>query len=209
MSAIYNIVAGQNRERLAGLGGGIFAVVMTLLVLDLHVPSVEAVSSEQDLLGALGELSLRLLPYVMSFMTLGIFWVGQQTQLNQFERSDRNLTWIHLGFLLAVTLMPFSTGLLAEFPTYRTALVIYWLNILVLGIALYVSWWYAWRAGLVREDTPPDMKAATERRIIYAQGLYAFGALLCVFNTYVSIVFIILVQLNYVFAPKVGPLYRL
>ena len=209
MSAIYNIVAGQNRERLAGLSDGIFAVVMTLLVLDLRVPSVEAVSSEQELLGALGELSVRLLPYVMSFMTLGIFWVGQQTQLNQFVRSDRNLTWIHLGFLLAVTLMPFSTGLLAEFPTYRTALVIYWLNILVLGLALYVSWWYAWRAGLVREDTSPDMKAATERRIIYAQGLYAFGALLCVFNTYVSIVFIILVQLNYVFAPKVGPLYRL
>jgi uncharacterized membrane protein len=47
----------------------------------------------------------RLLPYAMSFLTLGIFWVGQQTQLSSFTRSTRALTWIHLAFLLAVTLI--------------------------------------------------------------------------------------------------------
>jgi uncharacterized membrane protein len=57
----------------------------------------------------------------MSFLTLGIFWVGQQAQLSTFTRSDRALTWIHLTFLLTVTLMPFSTGLLAEDTTYRLA----------------------------------------------------------------------------------------
>ena len=60
---------------------------------------------------ATGKLLPAFVPYFMSFLTLGIFWVGQQTQLNRFARSDRNLTWIHLGFLLAVSLMPFSTGL--------------------------------------------------------------------------------------------------
>src|SRR5205807_1860197 len=113
MSTIYNRIAGQSLERLAALSDGIFAVAMTLLVLDLHVPPSESIGTEQDLLNALGSLSPRLLTYLMSFMTLGIFWVGQQTQLNHFARSDRNLAWIHIGFLLAVTLMPFSTGLLA------------------------------------------------------------------------------------------------
>lgn len=65
--------------------------------------------------------------YSMSFMTLGICWVGQQTRLNHVARSNRDLAGIHLGFLLAVALMPFSTGLLAEFITYRLALVA-WLN---------------------------------------------------------------------------------
>jgi uncharacterized membrane protein len=66
--------------------------------------------------------------------------VGQQTQLNHLARSDRELTWIHLAFLFAVTLMPFSTRLLNEFLSYRTALLGYWANILILGVALYFSW---------------------------------------------------------------------
>lgn len=67
-------------------------------------------------------LSPRLVVYVMTFMTLGIFWVGQQTQLNQLARSDRGLTWIHLAFLFTVSMTPFSTTLLAKYTTYRTAL---------------------------------------------------------------------------------------
>jgi uncharacterized membrane protein len=137
----YNRIAGQSLERLAALSDGIFAVAMTLLVLDLHVPvskviHVEqalwvngAIQSEQVLWNALSSLAPNLLTYLMSFLTLGIFWVGQQTQLNHLASSDRNLAWIQLAFLLAVTLMPFSTGLLSAFITYRMALVVYWLNI--------------------------------------------------------------------------------
>src|SRR5256885_1966401 len=83
----------------------------------------ESIRSEHGLWHALGDLSPRLLAYFMSFLTLGIFWVGQQTQLSQFARGNRDLAWIHLTFLLAVSLMPFSTGLLAEFITYRIALI--------------------------------------------------------------------------------------
>jgi uncharacterized membrane protein len=76
------------------------------------------------LLAALGELAPRLMIYLMSFLTLGIFWVGQQTQLSHFARSDRHLTWIHLAFLFTISLMPFSTALMAEFITLRTALLL-------------------------------------------------------------------------------------
>ena len=51
----------------------------------------------------------------MSFMTLGIFWNGQQTQLNHFARGNRDIAWIHLAFLACITFMPFSTQLLADF----------------------------------------------------------------------------------------------
>ena len=138
----------------------------------------------------------------MSFLTLGIFWVGQQSQLNHLARSDRHLSWIHLGFLFAVTLSPFSTMLLAEFMVYRAALLVYWINILLLGVILYGSWGYALRAGLVKDDIPADVPAAICRRIMTGQALYAAGALLCVINTYWSVAFILLVQLNYAIAPS-------
>jgi uncharacterized membrane protein len=145
----------------------------------------------------------------MSFLTLGIFWVGQQTQLYHFTRSNRDLTWLHLGFLLFVSLLPFSTALLSEFITYRVALLIYWLNILLLGFWLLVAWRYSAHAGLRRQDVTPEVSSATERRILVAQALYALGAALCVINTYVSIAVIVLVQLNYVIAPRVLRLNRL
>lgn len=197
MKFSYNQIAGQNAERLAAMSDGIFAVAMTLLLLELRVPARDLVHSEADLRHALALLSPQLLVYVMSFITLGIFWVGQQTQLNHLARSDRELTWIHLTFLFAVTLMPFSTRLLIEFLAYRTALLAYWANILALGVVLYASWGHATKAGLVKEDIPANVPPAICRRILIGQSLYAFGALLCVFNTYWSIAFIVLVQLNY------------
>ena len=89
MKFSYNQIAGQNAERLAAMSDGIFAVAMTLLLLELRVPARDLVHSEADLRHALALLSPQLLVYVMSFITLGIFWVGQQTQLNHLARSDR------------------------------------------------------------------------------------------------------------------------
>ena len=198
----YNQIAGRSVERLAALSDGIFAVAMTLLVLDLRVPLVGVIHSERDLWHALGAAAPQIVMYMMTFLTLGIFWIGQQTLLNHLSRSDRGLTWLHLAFLFAVTLMPFSTRLLAEFAAYRAALIVYWANIVLLGATLYFSWGCAVRGGLVKNDVSPEIIAAICRRIISGQSLYAFGALLCLFNTYWSIAFIVVVQLNYAIAPR-------
>jgi len=206
--AQYSLVAGRSLERLAALSDGIFAVAMTLLVLELHVPVLEAVHSLAPLWtpGALdqervlGEALQRLAPsmstYLMSFLTLGIFWLGQQAQLNHFGHSTRVLSWIHLGFLCAVSLMPFSTALLAAFITYRLALAVYWLNLLLLGVLLLASIRYAERAGLLREDVSPDARLLHTRRIVGYQVVYALAFGLCVLNTYVSITALIALQLH-------------
>ena len=202
MPRSYNHLAGQSVERVAALSDGIFGVAMTLLLLELHVPLRDAVADETALVHALVAMLPQLLVYLMSFITLGIFWVGQQTQLSHLRRSDRHLTWIHLVFLFAITLIPFSTRLLAEFVTFRTALLAYWLNILFLGGLLYASWRRAKSSGFIVPDLSEDAQAAICRRIVIAQALYALGAVLCLINTYVSIGFIVLVQLNYAVAPR-------
>ena len=214
MSTRYAGIAGRSLERLAALSDGIFAVAMTLLVLDLRVPVVEASrgqrplwaagasSAERALWEALVRLSPRLLTYGLSFLTLGIFWLGQQTQLHYSARSDRGLAWRHLAFLFAVALMPFSTSMLAEFITYRLALVAYWLNLVVLGLTLLVAWRYAARTGLLTEEATPDVRAAVERRIVVYQALYAGCVLVGGVNTYASIALLVVLQLNSAAAPR-------
>jgi uncharacterized membrane protein len=175
---------------------------MTLLVLDLHIPTAAQVHSERELFASLAALGPQWVAYGMSFLTLGIFWAGQQTQLNHIEEGSRDLTWIHLGFLFTITLMPLSTRLLAEFITCRSALGIYWLNILAPGAMLYWSWKHATRANLIKADTPNEVRSSICRRITIAQSLYAAGAALCFVSTWVSIAVIVLVQLNYAIAPR-------
>jgi uncharacterized membrane protein len=204
VAAQYNAIQGRSLERLAALSDGIFAVAMTLLVLDLHIPMREMVHSEAGLLHALAGMAPQWIAYLLSFLTLGIFWAGQQTQLNHIREGTRDLTWIHLGFLFTVTMMPLSTRLLAEFIEFRGALVIYWLNILLSGVMLYWSWWYVTKQGLAKDETTAEIHGAICRRILIAQSLYAFGALLCVVSDYLSIGFIVLVQLNYAIAPRFG-----
>jgi uncharacterized membrane protein len=201
MNTSYNRIAGQSLERLAALSDGIFGVGMTLLVLDLRLPITASIHREADLAHGLTAIAPQLIMYAMSFMTLGIFWLGQQTQFHHLAHSDRHLVWIQFAFLFAVTGMPFSTKLLAEFHAYRLALLVYWLNILALGGALYASWRYAIHRRLLRPDVSVDVIAAITRRVVYAQCFYAFGALLCLVSVRASIGFIVLVQLNYALAP--------
>ena len=204
MSTLYNRIQGRNLDRLAALSDGIFAVAMTLLVLDLHTPSAAQVHSEREFIAALYALGPQWVTYGMSFVTLGIFWAGQQTQLNHIADSTRDFTWIHLGFLFSITLLPLSTRLLAEFIAYRTALGLYWLNIVVPGAVLFWSWSYATRHDLIKSDTPEEVRGSICRRIVIAQSLYAAGAALCFISTWLSIAAIVLVQLNYAVSPGFG-----
>jgi uncharacterized membrane protein len=198
---LYDRVATRNLERLTALSDGVFAVAMTLLVLDLRAPARELVHSDGSLFHALIPMTPRLVMYLMSFLTIGIFWSVQQTQTNQLTHADRNLTWIHLSFLFTITFFPFSTELLGQFITLRSALLIYWFNILMAGATLYLGWHYADRAGLIKSSVSQEVRVALRRRILITQSLYAVGAALCVFDTYASIAFIVVVQLNHAIAP--------
>ena len=83
---------------------------------------------------------------------LGTFWLAQHTLLGILGRCDRTLTWINLGYLFVVTLLPFSAALLAHYVHLRLAVGVYWLNILLLGIGLEWSARYG-RTGFLRDQT--------------------------------------------------------
>ena len=201
MGDAYNRIAAGDVGRIAALSDGVFAVAVTLLVLDIHPPEAAAIHSERELWAALLALGPRALSWALSVMTLGIFWVGQQTQLNQLERADRDFTWASYLFLASISALPFSTRVLADFFEFRTAVALYWANILLCGATIYLTWALAVRRKLVRADCPPATNRAIRRRIVVAQSLYFAGALIGLVHTLLGVAFIIAVQLNYAVAP--------
>jgi hypothetical protein len=176
MATSYNQIAGRSVERLAALSDGVFAVAMTLLVLDLRAPAVEAIHNEGDLWLALGALAPRLIMCATTFHDARDF-LGRPADptepLDPFGPQpfmDAHPVCVR-GFHDAV--LHHAVG-----------------RVCAQGL------------GLVRDDISPAVARAIKPRIVIGQGLYAFGALLCLVNTYVSIGFIVLIQLNYAIAPR-------
>lgn len=189
-------------RRVIGLTDGVFAIALTLIVLEIHVPAHESIHSESGLLAAILALAPRFLTYAISFLTLVIFWFGQQAQHDLLAKSDRRLATLHLCFLAFIALLPFSTDLLADFLRFRTAVLFYWLNLLMLGVVLFTSWRYAERHGMLAEGVGKETTKAVYIRIVKAQILWAIGAALSFASPIASIGFIFLVQLVYAIAPR-------
>ncbi len=196
----YNQIAGQDTNRIIAISDGVFSVALTLLVLEIRVPLLSSIHTEAELIQVFFALKEKFLVYFLAFMTTGIFWLGHASQYQHIIKGDRNLSWINLLFLLFVTMLPFTTAFLSDYTRFRFPIFIYWFNIFMLGAMLYINWSYAKKKKLINEATKGLVDKPLRNRILIAQSLYFFGALLSFIHPLLSIGFIILVQMNYAFA---------
>ena len=155
MNASPENTVGMSLGRLEAFSDGIFAVAVTLLVLNLNIgalpPNVPGPMVLQLLLSQLVALWPAYLGYFTTFMTVGMVWIGHHQMLRFFERIDETIQILNLLFLLFITLTPFTTNLLAS-NIWRTgtgadqvAVLVYGLNWLLNGLAFSLMWWYARR----------------------------------------------------------------
>jgi uncharacterized membrane protein len=139
-------VAGLGKSRIEALTDGIFATVMTVLVLSLSIPSIISTNLEVSYVKGLGPL---VLSYVMSFLILAVFWVRHHNMFNFIKHVDTSFLWLNIVFLLTVGFIPFSTELIGRFPTTELSAVIYGANLIATGICTQGIWVYATRRKLL------------------------------------------------------------
>jgi uncharacterized membrane protein len=130
-------------HRIVALTDGVFAIVMTLLVLEISIPEIAQSSLHTELPSRLLELWPKLLSYVISFMILGIFWYLHHIAFHYIKRSDNGLVWLNILFLMFIALIPFSTALFGSYGTEQLALVIYAINIILVTVMRFIIWIYA------------------------------------------------------------------
>ena len=138
-----------------------FAIAMTVLVLGIAVPNVES----GKLWSQLVELWPKFASYALSFVMLGVLWIGHFYQFQYIKRLDRTLIWINLFFLLTVTFLPFCAGVLGNSYEDRVAVIIYGGSIIASGALLYAHWRYATRTGLCGPDLPAAVVSTLAGRI--------------------------------------------
>jgi uncharacterized membrane protein len=175
-------------ERIIALSDGVFAIVITLLVLELRVPDV----AKSELSDALVEIAPKILSHAISFVVLGIYWIGHHNMFMHVKRHDRVLLWLNILFLLFVASMPFPTGLIVQYFDQQLAIVLYAGLLVAAGLSLDLIWWYVTRSRrLVEEDMTDSFVTYTHRRILAAPLLYLIAIVLSFFSVALAYVTII------------------
>src|SRR5262245_54401750 len=138
--------------RLEAFSDGVFAIAITLLVLEISVPA----GSEDDLLGAFFDQWQSYLAYVVSFATVGLLWLEHAIITEYVERANAVLIRLNLLLLMVVSFIPFPTKLLAEYGgddnAGHVAATVYGITLLAAAAMVSVVWRYAVDARLVRAD---------------------------------------------------------
>ncbi len=127
-------------SRVLALSDGVFAIIITLLVLEVQVPEL---TQGHSLSQALAELWPSLVAFVISFVLAGMYWVGHRDLFALIRRTDRGLVWLNIPYLLPLCLLPFGAGLLGGYDTEPVALRIYGLLLVAIAVMRVVIWLYA------------------------------------------------------------------
>ncbi len=147
---------GFRTGRLEAFSDGVFAIAITLLVLDIAVSG----DAGQDLLYAVARIWPSYLAYLVSFSTIGAVWLGHNAITEYLDRADFAFVRLNLLLLLIVAFLPFPTRLFADYirqdSAERVAVTIYGVSLLLTSTLLLVLWRYAVRANLVRPDTADE-----------------------------------------------------
>lgn len=178
--------AGLSKARIEALTDGIFATVMTVLVLGLT--NLPKGLSELDLKNLIYGLSGNIVAYAFSFVVLGLFWIGHHNQFHYIKQTDRVFLWINILFLLTIGFIPFSTVLIGEYAFSPTAVRVYGANLAATGIALNAIWWYATRnRRLVDKDLDQHVISLAQRRTVVGPIVCFLGIGFSFIDTQVSL----------------------
>ena len=145
---------GDDLARMLALSDGLFATVLTILVLDLKLPDISRLVSAGDIRSVINDLGLHLFSYILTFLVAGVLWMSHHADFNHIVRYNRRLLWYNLMFLLSVGLLPFSTAGISNNNLSVFSWSIYAMNMAAVGVMLSLTWGYAYTHRLTEPDMP-------------------------------------------------------
>lgn len=165
-------VPGLSRHRLEALIDGVYAIAMTLAVLNLNIAELPPGTGATTLAPALVNLWPQILHFAIAFLTLGAFWVGLHRQFHFIRSVDRRYIWFNLYHLLFISLIPFSTALAGDFSSASVAVQVFALNMFLIGVTMALGWRYACRDHrLVDPDLPSSVVLYSFRKSLVIPAL--------------------------------------
>jgi uncharacterized membrane protein len=131
----------MNKVRLEAFSDGVFAIVITLLILDIRLPEVDYSHIGEALKG----IAPKILSYVMSFIVIGLYWIAHHNSFQLVHKTNKVFLWMNVFLLLFVSFIPFPTSLMGRYPFQTIPVLIYGLNLLVANTMGFCMLLYLYR----------------------------------------------------------------
>jgi uncharacterized membrane protein len=192
--------AGRDTGRIEAFSDGVFAIAITLIVIEIGVPDVEGTT----LFGALVEQWPSYLGYIISFLQIGVIWANHHNRFRFIARSDHLLLFLNILFLMCVAFIPFPTALLADYlqgsgAERVTAGAVYAGTLAVTAVFFTLLWLYAAaNYRLVDRNLDPSLLRAMTRRYVFGMGAYFVAFALAFVNVAASLILIVILALLFV-----------
>ena len=171
----------MSKHRLEALSDGVFAVVMTLLVLEIK-PELEPHASNEAVRHMLRGLALPVLTYLFAFFLAAIFWNLHHRKFALLRHTNPLHTALTLAFLCSVTLVPVSVSIYLKSKATSLALAVYFGNFSLITLPLLASWLYAQRVGLTDTSRPAAEFKHLTQRMVSMTALFFFAMAVAVFE---------------------------
>jgi len=192
-----------SKSRIETLTDGVFAIVMTILVLEITVPQISHSEAAIELPKQLFELWPVIQSYGTSFIILGFFWIAHDYQFHYVKRANRTFLWITIFYLMFIAFVPFSTSLIGEYGDQQISVIIYAVNISIIGFWEYIRWKYATKDHqLVDSDLNPTFITKMSRRFLLGPTIYLIAVAISFVSTQLSLVMFIATPLYFLISAR-------
>jgi uncharacterized membrane protein len=176
--AVAGTEAGYDVGRLLAFSDGVFAIAVTLLVLDIPVPALARVQGDAQLGSALVNALPQLGAFALSFLMVGVYWIRHHQTFRNVVRGTTVLLWLNLVLLFLVCLVPFSAAVFSRYADTHTGVEVYCANLAALGIAFSAIRFYVQQKGLLRVPmSTHQQQAMVLRAISLPLSIIAFAVL--------------------------------
>ncbi len=189
--------------RLEALGDGIFAIAMTIMVIELRFPDLQP-DTWLGFIQAFAQVKYEFLCYIISFIVLGIMWFGHRIIFEYIGSSNRHFIFLGVLFYMFVCLVPFSTKLLAMHTLKWFAILIYALNLSICNITLYVQWSYGINhKSLLDREVSKEVRNHARFLFLISPMVYMVAAIFGSFAPLVSIFIFAITPFVYILPNKI------
>ena len=182
---------------------GVFAIVVTLLVLELRVPVLPENFSTQDVLKELLRLFPKFVSFAMSFVIVAIFWVNHHQFFHSLEKTDRAMLWYNNLLLFWLSFVPFPTAFIGEHPVSMIPVMLYGAVLFFAGVSFNLMLRHAVKAKLFLKSVSDEVLNQSVKRGVIGPVVYFVSIISAFISVYVSLSIFLLVPVIYFIPQKI------
>ncbi len=190
------------KSRVETFSDGVFAIIITLLILEIKVPEMHAPVTIRELAGKLLDIIPKFIAWVISFLTVAVIWVNHHRLFESLKHINHGIFWLNANLLLWVSFLPFPTALMGDYPQNSLAVSFYGLSSFMMGIAFLIFRIYMWKFPEITNDfTKDELWRGVRNVFLFGPFTSLIGAATAWIHPFIAFAFYALVTIYFIF-PK-------